>query len=126
MSWPASESSWRSRHVSLQRFTAQSALKSLLVGGLMLIAAQVSGGDDMQPKVKVDDSSFKCITEMTPVRHFYVDNLLGNLAETVAIAQVGKGEYPEGSSAAAHSERGHDQTAERFQPGYTGLIVLLY
>ena len=63
----------------------------------MLIAAQVVGGDDMQPKVKVDDSSFKCITEMTPVRHFYVDNLLGNLTETVAIAHVGKGEYPEGS-----------------------------
>jgi len=27
-----------------------------------------------EPKVKVDDKSFKCITDMTPVRHFYVDN----------------------------------------------------
>ena len=97
MSWPTLKSSCSSRHVPVQRFAAQSALKSLLGGGLMLIAAQVVGGDDMQPKVKVDDSSFKCITEMTPVRHFYVDNLLGNLTETVAIAQVGKGEYPEGS-----------------------------
>ena len=97
MSWPTLKSSCSSRHVPVQRFAAQSALKSLLGGGLMLIAAQVVGGDDMQPKVKVDDSSFKCITEMTPVRHFYVDNLLGNLTETVAIAHVGKGEYPEGS-----------------------------
>ena len=97
MSWPTLKSSCSSRHVPVQRFAAQSAVKSLLGGGLMLIAAQVVGGDDMQSKVKVDDSSFKCITEMTPVRHFYVDNLLGNLTETVAIAQVGKGEYPEGS-----------------------------
>ena len=35
-----------------------------------------------EPKVKVDDKSFKCITDMTPVRHFYVDNLLGNVEAT--------------------------------------------
>ena len=34
---------------------------------------------------------------MTPVRHFYVDNLLGNLDETVAVAKAGQGDYPEGS-----------------------------
>ena len=50
-----------------------------------------------EPKVKVDDKSFKCITDMTPVRHFYVDNLLGNVEATVAVATVGKGDYPEGS-----------------------------
>ncbi len=50
-----------------------------------------------EPKVKVDDSSFKCITAMTPVRHFYVDNLLGNLEGTVAVANAGTGDYPEGS-----------------------------
>src|SRR5262249_26425195 len=49
-----------------------------------------------EPKVKVDDKSFKCITDMTPVRHFYVDNLLGNVAATVAVATAGKGDYPEG------------------------------
>lgn len=72
------------------------ALNALLGGSLVLIVGQVSG-DGMQPKVAVDDSSFKCITEMTSVRHFYVDNLLGNVSETVAVAQAGKGEYPEGS-----------------------------
>ena len=50
-----------------------------------------------EPKAKVDDKSFKCITDMTPVRHFYVDNLLGNVEATVAVATVGKGDYPEGS-----------------------------
>ena len=51
----------------------------------------------MQSSFKVDESSFKCIREMTPVRHFYVDNLLGNVAATVAVAEEGKGDYPEGS-----------------------------
>ena len=37
----------------------------------------------------VDDNSFKCITEMTKVRHFYVDNLLGNVAGTVAVCKRG-------------------------------------
>jgi hypothetical protein len=50
-----------------------------------------------EPKVKVTDNSFKCMTDMTPVRHFYVDNLLGNLEGTVAVAKAGKGDYPEGS-----------------------------
>ena len=47
--------------------------------------------------LKIDDHSFKCMTEMTPVRHFYVDNLAGHLAETVAVAKAGKGQYPVGS-----------------------------
>jgi hypothetical protein len=50
-----------------------------------------------EPAIKVTDESFKCITEMTPVRHFYVDNLHGNLAATVAVATAGQGDYPEGS-----------------------------
>ena len=74
----------------------RSALNFFLGGSLVLIVGQVSG-DSMQPKVAVDDSSFKCITDMTPVRHFYVDNLLGNVSETVAVAQAGQGDYPEGS-----------------------------
>ena len=54
-----------------------------------------SSGDE--PEIKVTDESFKCITDMTKVRHFYVDNLLGNLAGTVAAADAGTGDYPEGS-----------------------------
>ena len=61
------------------------------------MASHINTGNADEPKVKVDDNSFKCITEMTQVRHFFVDNLLGNLAETVAVATAGKGEYPEGS-----------------------------
>jgi hypothetical protein len=69
-----------------------------LAGAVLLLAAgQGIGGDAAEPKVKVDDSTFKCIQEMTHVRHFYVDNLLGKLDETVAVAQAGRGEYPEGT-----------------------------
>ena len=48
--------------------------------------------------VNVDDKSFSCIREMTPVRHFYVDNLLGNIESTLTAANAPKGAvYPAGS-----------------------------
>ncbi|MGB0494963.1 MAG: hypothetical protein ACPGJI_01310 [Kangiellaceae bacterium] len=46
----------------------------------------------------IDDSSFSCIRDMTRVRSLYVDNLLGNIKETVAVAKSKDGgEYPAGS-----------------------------
>src|SRR3974390_986326 len=64
----------------------------------LLAATDAEAADNAsEPKLKVDNHSFKCITEMTPVRHFYVDNLAGNLEGTVAVAKAGRGEYPEGS-----------------------------
>jgi hypothetical protein len=85
------------RSLRLRRPGHGSALKGLIGGFMLLLAGQVVGQDPMQAKVKVDDSSFKCIMDMTKVRHFYVDNLLGKLEETVAVAEAGKGQYPEGS-----------------------------
>jgi hypothetical protein len=32
---------------------------------------------------------------MTPVKHFFVDNLAGDLAGTVDVAKAGKGQFPE-------------------------------
>src|SRR3974390_128678 len=64
----------------------------------LLAATDAEAADNAsEPKLKVDNHSFKCITEMTPVRHFYVDNLLGNLEGTVVVAKAGRGEYPGGS-----------------------------
>jgi hypothetical protein len=75
-----------------------SAPTALLATLLFLVATYADAEETaIAEKLKVDDNSFKCITEMTPVRHFYVDNLLGNLAGTVAVASAGRGEYPEGS-----------------------------
>src|SRR5215468_12178642 len=64
---------------------------------LLITSYANAAGDSSEPKVKVDNNSFKCITDMTSVRNFYVDNLLGNLDGTVAVAKAGKGDYPEGS-----------------------------
>lgn len=48
--------------------------------------------------VKVDDASFKCMRQMAQVRHFYVDNLLGDVMSTVQAANAPKGAvYPAGS-----------------------------
>lgn len=63
----------------------------------LLSAGYITYSVAEEPAVQVTDESFKCITEMTPVRHYFVDNLLGNLDGTVAVAMEGKGDYPVGS-----------------------------
>ncbi len=46
----------------------------------------------------ITDKSFRCISEMTHVRHFYVGNFAGNLKGTVKVAQSTTGaNYPFGS-----------------------------
>jgi len=48
--------------------------------------------------LSVDADSFVCLEKMTAVRHFFVDNLLGDLAATVAVAEsTDGGVYPPGS-----------------------------
>ena len=76
--------------------------------GLCLGFAVSSMAADATPKpsttpvekvVKIDNSSFQCMRKtMLPVRHFYVDNLLGNKAGTLEAANAPKGAiYPAGS-----------------------------
>ncbi len=48
--------------------------------------------------LKIEADQFNCMLDMTPVRHFYVDNLYKTqLDATLAVANAGTGEYPEGS-----------------------------
>jgi len=48
--------------------------------------------------LNIDEKSFSCMRKMTPVRHFYVDNLLGDIKGTLAAANAPKGAtYPVGS-----------------------------
>ena len=65
----------------------------------LLPAAHVSSADPTAGSdVQVDARSFRCITKMTPVRHFYVDNLRGDLDATLAAANSATGAvYPPGS-----------------------------
>src|SRR6185503_21151710 len=71
--------------------------RALTGAALLLLVGHVVEVNADEPKMKVSDDSFRCITQMTHVRHFYVDNLAGNLAQTVAVATAGTGDYPEGS-----------------------------
>ncbi len=49
-------------------------------------------------KLSIDADSFVCLEEMTAIRHFFVDNLLGDLEATVAVAKsTDGGVYPPGS-----------------------------
>ncbi|HLA36031.1 MAG TPA: hypothetical protein VJ001_14300 [Rhodocyclaceae bacterium] len=61
-------------------------------------AAGYAGDAPSGKPLKVDESSFRCIRQMTPVRHFYVDNLFGDTTGTLAAANAPKGAvYPPGS-----------------------------
>ena len=75
-------------------------LPSVLCGTLFLLSAGYSTAEDSarEGKVRIDEKSFRCMTKMTKVRHFYVDNLLGNLDAMLAGANSATGgTYPAGS-----------------------------
>jgi hypothetical protein len=77
---------------------ASAILKACAVACVLLVGpAAVSASPAAPASFPINDASFKCITEMTHVRHFYVDNLAGNLAGTVKVAQAATGDYPVGS-----------------------------
>ncbi len=66
------------------------ALAALVLGTVTQFALATS--------IDITDKSFRCMRDMTPVRHFYVDNLAGNLPGTLAAANNPKGAiYPPGS-----------------------------
>ena len=73
------------------------AKKKIILTSIALIAILVSKIGFAQ-KVEVNEDSFKCLTEMTPVRGFFVDNLLGDLQSTLDAAKTANGAvYPVGS-----------------------------
>jgi len=65
---------------------------TILCGAALLLFTAFGDAAD------IDASSFRCITSMTPVRQFYLDNLKGNLDATLAVANSAGGAiYPPGS-----------------------------
>jgi len=65
----------------------------------MLLVCPVMAAVPTAPELPaITEKMFRCITQMTHVRHYYVDNLAGNLAGTVRAAESTTGEpYPVGS-----------------------------
>jgi hypothetical protein len=73
-------------------------MMKMFAGIALLLAGPVMAAPAAQPAgVSISDQSFKCITQMTHVRHFYVDSLTGNLKGTVKVAEAATGVYPVGS-----------------------------
>jgi len=65
---------------------------ALLVGPTVAALAGEPGS------LSISEKSFRCMTEMTHIGHFYVDNLVGNLDGTVRVAKsTTGGVYPVGS-----------------------------
>jgi hypothetical protein len=69
-----------------------------MVLGLGAAGLLAVGRAEAADATAIDATSFRCITAMTPVRQFYVDNLRGDLAATLAAAKSATGAvYPPGS-----------------------------
>jgi hypothetical protein len=75
-----------------------SKLKALTL--LLLSSAFItqSNSADDSKKIDIPASAFKCLAELTASGDFFVDNVLGNLNETLAVANSNTGgKYPPGS-----------------------------
>src|SRR5215468_1916550 len=72
--------------------TRNERVSATLCGVALLLSAGLVNAAD------IDATSFRCITKMTPVRQFYVDNLQGSLDATLVAANSPRGAvYPPGS-----------------------------
>lgn len=70
--------------------------RALPIAAVLLMAA--APAYPAEKSIAIDGGSFRCIRQMTPVRHFYVDNLLGQIEGTLAAANSTTGAaYPVGS-----------------------------
>jgi hypothetical protein len=79
--------------------TVRTSAAIMCAVALVVCARYASGADrTVSAGEHIDAKSFRCIMQMTPVRHFYVDNLRGDLDATVAAANSATGAvYPPGS-----------------------------
>ena len=85
-------------HHAVDPARTRAARARLIAAVLCLGLGAITPSLAAEQTVKVDDNSFQCMRKMLPVRHFYVDNLLGDKAGTLAAANAPKGaKYPAGS-----------------------------
>jgi hypothetical protein len=76
----------------------QKTLAAVIASSLLAGAGLVKLNAASESLISIDENTFDCITEMTPVRGFFVDNLLGDLQATLAVANSATGgNWPTGS-----------------------------
>ena len=88
--------------VSTKKMVFCSVLALLLSTSFQAYGKDKMPADEKVPpadkKVEVTEASFKCLQDMTKVGDMYVDNLLGDLDATLAVAKSANGgTYPPGS-----------------------------
>ena len=75
-----------------------SKIKILSLFALSAAVISQSHSADDSKKIDISESSFNCITEFAASGAFFVDNLLGDLAATLEVANSSTGgKYPAGS-----------------------------
>lgn len=73
-------------------------VKSTLLLSWLICGAAVAQTETAQGTDEISAASFKCLSELTPVGDFFVDNLNGDIDATVAVASSPDGGvYPPGS-----------------------------
>lgn len=87
----------------LRKVTDVKKIYCALIAGLLIAPPAYSADSDAEAgrspeEPNISGDSFRCLSDMTPVRGFFVDNLLGDIEATVAVASSPDGGvYPPGS-----------------------------
>ena len=77
-------------------FKSQLKTLSVIVFSSLVISQSYSADDSK--KIDVSESAFKCLSELAASGRFFVDNILGDLDATLAVANSSDGgTYPAGS-----------------------------
>lgn len=73
-------------------------IRTLLAGGALVLLSACGQKTSLPTPFEPKAEDFYCIRDMHPVRGFFVDNLLGHVDETIAVAESETGGvYPAGS-----------------------------
>ena len=83
-----------------QVFRSSTLIRSSIAIGLAVFLVGQSSSEDASKKIAVDEETFRCLTDMekTELGAYFVDNVLGNIDETLAVANSSDGgEFPAGS-----------------------------